>query len=170
MEQPSFSGDAMRFFSVMNGMRKAWRRISPCPQLNKSQFGTLWAISCGGDPALSKGKKPLSDPVPLSILASSMGQSLPSISQRIRVLEEMGYVKRMEDPKDRRVTGVCLTSFGETLLKQSIVSMRNALEQLLAGIDPHQLQIYFQVSEKLVEGLETIAALEIQTDGRNETC
>ena len=42
----------VRFFELMDRVRRAWRNISPCPQLSKSQFATLMVLKHAGKPPL----------------------------------------------------------------------------------------------------------------------
>ncbi|MFR2591966.1 MAG: MarR family winged helix-turn-helix transcriptional regulator, partial [Ruthenibacterium lactatiformans] len=91
----------------------------PQAELSKSQFGTLMALAyLGGRPG-TDGTPPQAQGLPLTQLAHVMHQSPPALSQRIAVLEAMGYVQRTEDAQDRRVTRVCLTQQGHALLKQA---------------------------------------------------
>ena len=111
-----------RLFTVMDHMRRVWQNLRPCPDLTKAQFGTLMVLANGE-------KKPgPEDPHPclpgrpvmsLSAVAAAMGQSLPSISQRISALEGMGYVERVPDPSDRRGSGIRISASGISLLEQA---------------------------------------------------
>ena len=109
----------VRLFRLIDRMRRAWTAITPCAELSKSQFGTLMALAhLGGGPG-TDGTPPQAQGLRLTQLAHVMHQSPPALSQRIAVLEAMGYVQRTEDAQDRRVTRVCLTQQGHALLKQA---------------------------------------------------
>ena len=107
----SLNGRAADLFRVMDRVRRAWRNLTPCDSLSKSQLGTLMEISRHTERMQNESGKSLG--VPLSVLAGTMNQSLPALSQRVRALEELGYVERIPDPTDRRVIGVRLTAEGE---------------------------------------------------------
>lgn len=150
------SEDAFRLFSSMDRLRKAWKGLSPCRELNKSQFATLRTVSQLG----TGSKEPCfqeTRPVPLSALASAMGQSLPSLSQRITALEEMGYVKRVPDPDDRRITGVSLSPSGQKLLEDAVLSMNKSLNTVLMKISKPDRELYFAVTEQVISELEKLA-------------
>ena len=94
----------VRFFELMDRVRRAWRNISPCPQLSKSQFATLMVLKHAGKPPLVQfTEEEVERGMSLSALAGVMGQSLPAVSQRISTLEAMGYVEQMciRDRPDR---------------------------------------------------------------------
>ncbi len=100
-------------FCSMDRVRKAWHSVIPCDTLSKSQFLTLMTIYHYEKPQQNEA---LSRPVKLSALANSMGQSLPALSQRVKLLEDMGYIRRIPDPDDRRIMGIQLTEEGIQVL------------------------------------------------------
>ncbi len=147
---------AIQLFSAMDRMRRVWQGISPCPELSKSQFGTLMAISHGGKLPHAACREAQPAPVPLSVVASQMGQSLPSVSQRVSTLEQMGYIERVPDPHDRRVSGVRLTEGGRELLARACQTVQAELDTALAKLGADQLQTLFRLLGQLTDELEKI--------------
>ena len=144
----------VRLFRLIDRMRRAWTTITPCAELSKSQFGTLMALAyLGGTPPQAQG-------LPLTQLAHVMHQSPPALSQRIAVLEAMGYVQRTEDAQDRRVTRVCLTQQGHALLKQAYRAMNEKLDSALAALGKQDAAMLFTLLNKFTAQLEQAAGIE----------
>jgi DNA-binding MarR family transcriptional regulator len=74
---------------------------------------------------------------PVSWLASRMDVSPPNITGILDRLEQRGWVRRMSDPRDRRVVRIVLTEDGEQLLHQlsgaGIDNLRESLRTLNNG-------------------------------------
>ena len=88
------NSNALQMLRAMDRIRRAWKNASPSETLNKSQFFTLMTLHNKGADVFG-GKCPHVDPyepMTLSALAKAMNQSMPAVSQRIRRLEELGYV------------------------------------------------------------------------------
>lgn len=129
-------------FRGMDRVRKAWKSVTPCPQLSKSQFGTLMSIlhhSTGEDHTIT-----------LSDLAATMHQSAPALSQRIKDLENLGYVKRIADSKDRRKTGISLTDEGKEVLLIARSHFRHVMSLALEHMGN-------ETSETLIDSLCLLA-------------
>lgn len=149
-------------FRVMYRIGRAWCCITPCKELSKSQFATLLLILHHSKPDNDQDKNTTTGYITLTALAAEMHQSLPALSQRIRVLESMHYVERVPEPADRRVTGLRLTQDGFEVVeraKQKLdLFLTQALEQL--GQDD---------TEKLIELLiQLAAAFEEKTAHKRE--
>lgn len=145
---------AMKLFSAMDRMRRAWRDTTPCQQISKAQFATLIVIAHGADPCTMTKQTEIISPMPLSVLASLQKQSLPAISQRIHTLEEMGYVKRVANPQDRRVSAVELTEKGELLLNETHKIWKDKMQTVLAAMSEQELKILLDLMEKMTQALE----------------
>ena len=104
----------------------------------------------------------------LSALAAAMGQTLPSISQRIRTLESMGYVERVPDPSDRRVSGIRISDSGISLLNQAKKEMGARVEAAIDVLGSENLELLLNLLEQFAAALETAAANE--NGGVNQTC
>ncbi len=74
--------------------------------LTQSQASALTTIDQLGSPTLGE-------------LAAGESVRPPSMTRVVGALEAIGYVSRITDPDDRRVTRVTLTSKGEAVLRRS---------------------------------------------------
>lgn len=159
---------AIQMFIAMNRIRKAWRGISFCPELNKSQFWTLFLLYrgfCDSDES-EKPKPP--EPMTLSALAQAMQQSMPAVSQRISGLEEMGYVSRVPDPRDKRSTGLILSESGQQLMESACSRMTQTLDAILKVLDPAEVEAMFQSLQKLAEAMEAHQQISAATQSNEK--
>ena len=76
--------------------------------------------------------------------------------QFVNSLEKHGYIVRMNDPKDKRVTLVTLTDYGKEVGK--IISKRNheMVQKILATQEKEELEHAFQVIHKMINSIESI--------------
>ena len=76
--------------------------------------------------------------------------------QFVNSLEKHGYIVRMNDPKDKRVTLVTLTDYGKEVGK--IISKRNheMVQKILATQEKEELEQAFQVIHKMINSIESI--------------
>lgn len=150
--RPSF-----RFFGAMDRVRRAWGEVVPCPQLSKSQFGTLLTLCLGGKPGQHmknwEGRDPYT-PMTLSELAAIMEQSMPAVSQRITRLEGMGYVERKQDEKDKRTTWIRVTPLGLELLEGARQSVVRRMKTLMEALGEEDAETVFRILDKLATALE----------------
>ena len=145
-ESPS---KAVRMFLAMDRMRRAWKGINFCPELNKSQFWTLFHLyrgSCG------TGECP--DRMTLSALAQVMQQSMPAVSQRISRLEEMGYVTRVPDSQDKRIVWLSLSESGREEMKSACARMTETMHSILNVLGDDEIEFMFQIFCKLADAME----------------
>ena len=208
-------GELDEIFRQMDRMRKAWEHVSPSKKLNKSQFGTLFALArlsggrescsacegaaedetttqCGSavrnenaaqsgghvngetavqgrttaqDETAAKGENtakagsaaPAAKPVTLSELAGAMHQSLPALSQRVTALEEKGFVERVADPADRRVTGLRLTEMGRSEMDTAFRRFGGILSQAAGRVGRQNMRLLLQLLGELADALNEAA-------------
>lgn len=76
--------------------------------------------------------------------------------QFVNSLEKHGYIVRMNDPKDKRVTLVTLTEFGKEM--GEIISKRNykMVQKILETQEKEELEQPFQVIHKMINTIESI--------------
>ena len=76
--------------------------------------------------------------------------------QFVNSLEKHGYIVRMSDPKDKRVTLVTLTEFGKEM--GEIISKRNykMVQKILETQEKEELEQAFQVIHKMINTIESI--------------
>lgn len=148
-------------FRVMDRMRKAWMNVTPCSTLSKAQFGTLMVIAY---PERMIG--PEGEPLPpgtgeimtMTALSRRMHQSLPALSQRVSALESLGYVERVPDPGDRRVTGVRATPDGYRVLSEAYRRFSGIMRHAVGYLGAENIQTLLHLLTRLAEGLEAAAA------------
>lgn len=197
-------------FRQMDRMRRAWEHVIPSKRLNKSQFGTLFALArlsgrqkaCGAcetaaqsgsvktansgktvnsEAAANGGKattreeaanggadaqnrccgqssgKGAANAVTLSELAAAMHQSLPALSQRVTVLEEKGFVERVANPADRRVTGLRLTRAGRGEMDAAFRRFGGILSQAAGRVGKQNMRLLLQLLGELADALNEAA-------------
>ena len=71
------------------------------------------------------------DGVRVSDIATSIGITVPAITQIITVLEKDGYVRRTMDPDDRRAVRVILTPAGDAMLEPAIRALDEVFISLI---------------------------------------
>lgn len=152
--------DTFRLFTAVNRVRRAWRSMAPSKELSKAQFATLMTIAHGGNPP-HEGKA-FNRPMPLSVLANLQEQSLPGISQRITALEKLGYVERVANPHDRRVSAVQLTPVGTQLLEEACACVKQKLDAALETMGREKLDTLLSLLEDLTCALEKMTSDETQ--------
>ena len=76
--------------------------------------------------------------------------------QFVNSLEKHGYIVRMNDPKDKRVTLVTLTEFGKEM--GEIISKRNykMVQKILETQEKEELEQAFQIKHKMINTIESI--------------
>ncbi len=90
--------------------------------------------------------------VPLSELARTSLVHKPQMTRIIDQLERSGFVERIADPSDRRVTNIALTASGRVMLANLKLKVTENVKKALATLSPEEL---VQMSEAL-ETLERI--------------
>ena len=77
-------------------------------------------------------------PLPLSQVARLLTQEAQSTTELADRLERRGYVRRIRDPRDRRLVLLELTDEGQQVVDQIIPSLTEAGAQLFGALDPAQ--------------------------------
>lgn len=144
----------MRLFHALHRFRRVWHGITPSSSLSKAQFMTLMTIAHGAaEPATER----VAVPMPLTVLAALQEQSLPGISQRVAGLEQMGYLERVPNPRDRRISAVQLTEQGEQLLKETCVQVRKTLNIAISQVGEQDMEHFLSLLQALTDALEQAA-------------
>ncbi len=157
--------DVAAMFRRIDRIRRAWCAVTPCDALSKSQFSTLLAIAFqdrmrdppGRAPGDGEESPQRERSVTLTELARGMRQSLPALSQRVSALEAQGYIERVPDPADRRVTGVRVTWEGMRVLEQARQRLDGMLLCATARMGREKLHTLLALMDELAEGLEAVA-------------
>ena len=158
-----YEHQSSELFRLMDRVRRAWHGVAPCDRLSKSQFGTLLVVHRHEHLSEDSQFTEECHPIRLSELASAMHQSLPALSQRMRTLEELGYIERVPNPTDRRSIGVCLTSDGRSELDRARERFSAILDRAMTLMGPESAQQLMPLLAQLADALETAVA-EQETD------
>lgn len=155
MEKPE-ANQTLELLAAMDRLRRAWKNANPGTVLNKSQFFTLMTLQNKGNERFVPDRCNLQDPfepMTLSELAKAMNQTMPAVSQRIRKLEEMGYVERTQDEMDRRTVWIRLTDSGQGLLQETCHKMFDRLNRVLEQINQNGQQN----AQKMIDSFNCLA-------------
>ena len=112
--------------------------------LNRGEVGALSALRIAGPPhrlsptQLGRG-----------LMLSSAG-----VTSRIDRLERRGYVRRLDDPHDRRGVIIELTDEGLAAVDAAVAANTESERQLLERLDPDELAVLEGLLRKLLSGLE----------------
>src|SRR5215472_11748485 len=96
----------------------------------------------------------LQDGLRLTDIAAQAGLTTPSMGELVDDLVAKGYLRRQEDPADRRAKRIYLTSTGRQAADAGHVATRTAEQQLQAALGPRQYQ-------QLRRNLAAIAHLDL---------
>jgi len=77
-------------------------------------------------------------------VGDNLGVTHAAASQMVDRLVQQGLIERAEDPSDRRVKQLSLTSEGRRLVLDSIEARRHWMEQLTDFLDPEELEQIIQ--------------------------
>jgi DNA-binding MarR family transcriptional regulator len=93
-----------------------------------------------------------------SVLTRRLSITVPNTSRCLQKLNDMGYVIKVKDIKDRRITHIKLTEKGLKLIEDSIVSMDEMMTQRLSVLEIDELvrlsDAFFTIKE-LFRKIET---------------
>jgi DNA-binding MarR family transcriptional regulator len=98
-------------------------------------------------------------------LADSLGVSLPAMSRAVDGLYERGFVRREEDPIDRRMKRVGLTDSGRSVPQALSEARLSALEELMGSLEDDQAQALGAALTLILERREEIAAYRPKGQG-----
>lgn len=90
----------------------------------------------------------------MRMLAESMHISMPTISGIVDRLVKSGYLRREEDPADRRVVMVELSAKGRLLVEQFQNAAGARWEEILKTFSARELESFHRLIKKLNEGIE----------------
>lgn len=90
-------------------------------------------------------------------LSRAMHVSTARIAALVRHLESKGLVLRAREPKDERKIRISLTPAGRALLQARAAQAAACAQQLLAALEPDELQQYLALQRKLLGAATEIA-------------
>jgi DNA-binding MarR family transcriptional regulator len=91
-------------------------------------------------------------------LADSLGVSLPAMSRAVDGLFERGFVRREEDPADRRMKRVGLTDAGRSVPKALNEARLSALQELMSSLGDEEAEALAHALGLILERRPDIAA------------
>ncbi len=91
----------------------------------------------------------------VSDVARRLGTTAPSITKLVGQLEEMGYVRKLPDPTDRRFVALELTPAGVDHYERFVRSYHDELALALADLDEDQCRAAVDTIRLLYEKMRT---------------
>jgi Transcriptional regulators len=93
-------------------------------------------------------------------LAKFLEQAAPTISQRVSELEKLGYIKRMPDANDRRITYVCLTDAGAEAINTSFENVMQTMQHIREKVGDDVIQEFTRVVDILADATAEVMGSE----------
>lgn len=88
-------------------------------------------------------------------LADNLGVEAPSITRKTQELEQAGYLRRVPDKNDRRVTDLHITRRGRSAANRLWKSQREIVAEILQNWDPAERRAFVQSFMKFSDELAT---------------
>ncbi len=120
-------------------IRWAWLKIARMYNQEAAQHGitqTIGFVLLNIDPA---------EGTPSTQLGPMIGMEPTSLSRTLRTMEERGWIERVKDASDKRVTRVVLTKEGERLRAVSRQTVMDFNKKVLSGIPKQKLEHFKEV-------------------------
>lgn len=95
-------------------------------------------------------------PIPMSRLAGLLDVGLPNATGIVTRLEELGYVERVRDERDRRVVLVRATARGREVAEELEDLRRRHLRELVSELGPSDRQACLQAFRALRQAAERL--------------
>jgi len=95
-------------------------------------------------------------PISMSRLAGLLDAGLPNVTGIVTRMEELGFVERVRDERDRRVVLVTATARGGEMVQELEAIRRQHLRQLVVELDPSDRQACLQAFRALREAAERL--------------
>ena len=87
-------------------------------------------------------------------LAEELKVTMGNVTAMIDRLIKQKYVTRKDDPDDRRIVRVCLTSEGKDLIKKATETRRKYMELVLNKLSKEDRNSLFTIMEKLARAMQ----------------
>jgi len=82
----------------------------------------------------------LTDSINLAELSNRLSVSVPNASRDVRKLTEQGYLQKVRDEKDKRITHLSLTDKGNALVQESLRNMNEIFFKQLDQFQPTDVE------------------------------
>ncbi len=93
-----------------------------------------------------------------AVLAERLGIEAPTLVRLLDRMEKQGWLQRQSDPRDRRSKRVVLTAASLELAESMEATVEELRAELLAGLDPAQLEAMIDILETVRERAEGLLA------------
>lgn len=146
-------------FTSMERVRRAWGSLSPAAGITKSDFFTMMCIGNGGKAhdvdckGTEKHRLRTDGQIPLTLIATTMRQTLPTISQRMNTLEQRGLVERSASAGDKRVTLISLSKEGVRVLKNTHDQMTKVFKATLISYGAENIVQFTSLANRFADEL-----------------
>ena len=87
-------------------------------------------------------------------LAHRLSISNPAASKMLRGLEEKGYIRRLPDPEDRRITYIALSPEGSQILDRARRQADQLADNLVSRMGKEEMEELFRLCRKLADLME----------------
>jgi DNA-binding MarR family transcriptional regulator len=95
--------------------------------------------------------------LPAGALARAVGLSTPALSAALRRLENLGYIRREHDTRDRRTVRISPTESAAAATGPLFSQVHTASTAILAALDPAELSAITRVTSTLASAIQDIA-------------
>lgn len=95
-------------------------------------------------------------PRPVNDLADYLGITMAAVSQLLAPLEDSNLIERLQDPDDRRVKHIALTSEGQARVKEIMLARHAWLEDLALSLTTEEKQNMLSTVKSLTEKSRSI--------------
>lgn len=136
--------ELIRVTQQFHGLR---RYLNFCEGLPPSEFFMLATIKRFLCRKNREGQKVLG--IAVSELALELEITNPAASKMLRSVEDKGYIMRLPDPSDRRVTYITLSEAGEAILEQAKTHMDEVSSRLMARMGKEDTEELTRLLNKL---------------------
>lgn len=133
--------------------------------MRKSHYLQMKSYKCAGDLRLLRMiSYHYADGATPSQLAQHMDVTLPTMSQKLTILENLGFIERINSTFDRRKTFVHITYEGKKIADESYQSFVDKISRASEKIGEEKIRQLNELLEELLENLEE----EIQKEEGDE--
>lgn len=87
-------------------------------------------------------------------IESVFGLRASTATQVMLSLEKAGLIKRVPSKDDARYKAIVLTEKAERYKQDIYSDMENLKEHIIKGIDPEQLELWYEITEKMIRNME----------------
>lgn len=84
-----------------------------------------------------------------------------SVTSLVKLMENKGYIAREAVPGDARLKKIVLTELGNETARKSKNTLDGMEHQMLDGVDEKELEIFFKVSDQIIQNLRNERKEEI---------